>query len=152
MRGLRATAITVVIISAFAVACARTAPPEVRPNSRASIDSTAQAQQALENFLEAWRRRDWTEANSILLPSRRFESSDPGPGTMDRLASSTPLPYSFEHVVQRPGDPKYVGVRAFVAPVRFLGPTSIEQSKRLDWMWILVQTRDGRWRVYDWGY
>jgi hypothetical protein len=154
MRLTRHAAALLALVTALCGGCGPASPPAVGRIAPQSVDATQQAQVALTSFLNSWQQRDWESANSLLTASRRFETTgEPESARLEQLASATPTPYSFDSVHQRPGDPEFVDARAFVAPVRFFGPElSVEPGERLDYMWILVRTRDGRWLVYDWGY
>jgi len=125
-----------------------------RSSASISQDATLQAQAALEQFFEAWDAGDLRRYNSLVTTDNVATDLD-----VDRFVveSITPLPWA-EDSLPGFGSPDATGVhppefRVFSAPVRLWGPElTVDPGQRLDWVWYVIRSSDGSWRVFWWGF
>ena len=123
-----------------------------RSSASISQDATLQAQAVLEQFFEAWDAGDLRSYNSLVTTDNVATDL-----SVDRVVveSITPLPWT-EDSLSGFGSLDATGVqppefRVFSAPVRLWSSAAIDPGERLDWVWYLIRSSDGSWRVFSWG-
>jgi hypothetical protein len=166
---MMATVVVVIgllVVLTLAVGCTEeTSGTSTQSTAASSPIATAQAEAALQEFLQAWAAKDGAAMEALLTEYRRQYSNYGNPTffeALDRIEFGTVVaaPEGIDSYVTYGGrgardDIAREDVRCFRASVTsyfkpgFVGVN--DSGEELPCLWWLVRDTDGKWRVDSWG-